>query len=53
MVLDITPDRVLTVTGRAVGLQQIKAQAVVLAMGCRERPRGAPASGRRAPPSAW
>ena len=41
MVLDITPDRVLTVTGRAVGLQQIKAQAVVLAMGCRERPRGA------------
>ena len=41
MVLDITPDRVLTVTGRAVGLQQIRAQAVVLAMGCRERPRGA------------
>lgn len=41
MVLDITPDRVLTVTDRAVGLQQIKAQAVVLAMGCRERPRGA------------
>lgn len=32
MVLDITPDRVLTVTGRAVGLQQIRAQAVVLAM---------------------
>ena len=41
MVLDVTPDRVLTVTGRTVGLQQIKAQAVVLAMGCRERPRGA------------
>ena len=41
MVLDITPDHVLTVTGRAVGLQQIRAQAVVLAMGCRERPRGA------------
>ena len=41
MVLDITPDRVLTVTGRAVGLQQIRAQAVVLAMGCRERTRGA------------
>ena len=41
MVLDITPDRVLTVTGRAVGLQQVQAQAVVLAMGCRERPRGA------------
>ena len=41
MVLDVTPDRVLTVTGRTVGLQQIQAQAVVLAMGCRERPRGA------------
>ena len=41
MVLDITPERVLTVTGREIGLQQIKAQAVILAMGCRERPRGA------------
>ena len=41
MVLDVSPERVLTVTGRSVGLQQIKAQAVVLAMGCRERPRGA------------
>ena len=41
MVLDVTPDRVLTVTGRTVGLQQIQAQSVVLAMGCRERPRGA------------
>ncbi len=41
MVLDLTPDRVLTVTGRSIGLQQIKADAVILAMGCRERPRGA------------
>ena len=41
MVLDITPERVLTVTGRGIGLQQIKADAVILAMGCRERPRGA------------
>ena len=41
MVLDITPQRVLTVTGRSIGLQQIKADAVILAMGCRERPRGA------------
>ena len=41
MVLDITPERVLTVTGREIGLQQIKADAVILAMGCRERPRGA------------
>ena len=39
MVLDVSPEKVLTVTGRSVGLQQIKAQAVVLAMGCRERPR--------------
>ena len=42
MVLDISPERVLTVTGRERGLQQIRAQAVILAMGCRERPRGAP-----------
>ena len=41
MVLDISPEKVLTVTGRTVGLRQIRAQAVVLAMGCRERPRGA------------
>ena len=41
MVLDVSPEKVLPVTGRSVGLQQIKAQAVVLAMGCRERPRGA------------
>ncbi len=41
MVLDISPDRVLTVTGRETGLLQIRAQAVILAMGCRERPRGA------------
>lgn len=41
MVLDISPERVLTVTGRERGLQQIRAQAVILAMGCRERARGA------------
>ena len=41
MVLDVTPERVLTVTGRDIGLQQIAADAVILAMGCRERPRGA------------
>ena len=41
MVLDLSPDRVLTVTGRETGLVQIRAQAVILAMGCRERPRGA------------
>lgn len=41
MVLDITPQRVLTVTGRDIGLQQLQADAIILAMGCRERPRGA------------
>ena len=41
MVIDLSPERVLTVTGRELGLVQMQAQAVVLAMGCRERPRGA------------
>ena len=41
MVLDLSPERVLTVTGPETGLAQIRAQAVILAMGCRERPRGA------------
>ena len=41
MVLDINKNRVLTVTGRETGLIQIQAEAIVLAMGCRERPRGA------------
>ena len=41
MVLDLSRDRVLTVTGRETGLMQISADAVILAMGCRERPRGA------------
>ena len=41
MVLDLSADRILTVTSRAEGLQQMQADAVILAMGCRERPRGA------------
>ena len=41
MVLELTNDRVLTCTGRASGLEQLQADAVILAMGCRERPRGA------------
>ena len=41
MVLDLSGERVLTVTGPETGLIQIQAQAVILAMGCRERPRGA------------
>ena len=41
MVLDITPDKVITATSAQDGLVQIKAEAIILAMGCRERPRGA------------
>ena len=41
MVIDLSPDRVLTITGRECGLVQMQAGAVILAMGCRERPRGA------------
>ncbi|MBO4287740.1 MAG: FAD-dependent oxidoreductase [Kiritimatiellae bacterium] len=41
MVLDISPDRVVTAMSPEYGIQQFKAKAVVLAMGCRERPRGA------------
>ena len=41
MVLDLSKDKVLTVTSRENGLEQLQAKAVVLAMGCRERPRGA------------
>ncbi|MCC8109457.1 MAG: NAD(P)/FAD-dependent oxidoreductase, partial [Planctomycetes bacterium] len=40
MVLDITPDRVITAVNEH-GVHEIKAKAVILAMGCRERPRGA------------
>ena len=41
MVLSISPEREITVVSRAQGLRVIKADAIVLAMGCRERPRGA------------
>ncbi|NLG13514.1 MAG: FAD-dependent oxidoreductase [Lentisphaerae bacterium] len=41
MVIDITPDRVVTTVSRKDGLRQIRAKSIVLAMGCRERPRGA------------
>ncbi|MBP3272046.1 MAG: FAD-dependent oxidoreductase [Ruminococcus sp.] len=41
MVLDISPDKTVTVLSSARGVAQIKAKAVILAMGCRERPRGA------------
>ncbi len=41
MVLDISKDKTITVVSRAEGLQMIQAKAIILAMGCRERPRGA------------
>jgi len=41
MVLDITEDKVITVTNEEEGIFQIQAKAVVLAMGCRERAKGA------------
>ncbi len=41
MVLSISRDKEITVVSREKGLRTVKADAVVLAMGCRERPRGA------------
>ncbi len=39
MVLDITPDRRIFTTSRKGGIREIRAKALVLAMGCRERTR--------------
>ena len=41
MVLDVSPERVVTAVSPDRGVYRIQAGAVVLAMGCRERPRGA------------
>ena len=41
MVLDISPEKTVTAMNRADGLFEIQAKAVILAMGCRERSRGA------------
>ncbi len=41
MVMDISPERVVTAMNREDGMFLIQAKAVILAMGCRERPRGA------------
>ena len=41
MVLSIAPDRTVTVVSREDGLYTIEAGAIILAMGCRERSRGA------------
>jgi len=40
-VFDVTRERVVTAVSPAHGLQQFRAKSVVLAMGCRERTRGA------------
>ena len=41
MVMDISHEKVVTAMNRTEGMFQIQAGAVILAMGCRERPRGA------------
>ncbi len=41
MVMDISPEKVVTAMNRTDGMFQIQAKAVILAMGCRERSRGA------------
>lgn len=41
MVMDISHEKVVTAMNREEGLFQIRAKAVILAMGCRERSRGA------------
>lgn len=41
MVLDINSNKEVTIINKESGLTIIKARAIILAMGCRERPRGA------------
>ena len=41
MVLSVSSNKEVTVVSRSKGLRTVKADAVILAMGCRERPRGA------------
>ncbi len=41
MVLDISKDKVVTAMNRTEGILEIQAKSVILAMGCRERSRGA------------
>lgn len=41
MVMDISPRKIVTAMNRQEGLFEIEAKAVILAMGCRERSRGA------------
>ncbi len=41
MVLSVAPDKTVTAMNKQMGIFTLEADAVVLAMGCRERPRGA------------
>lgn len=41
MVLDITKDKIITATNTEDGVFTIKAKSIILAMGCRERSKGA------------
>ena len=41
MVIDINKDKLITAVNSTEGIITIQAKAVILAMGCRERPRGA------------
>ena len=41
MVLEITPDKIVTAMNAQEGVFTVQARAVILAMGCRERSRGA------------
>ncbi len=41
MVMDISPNLVVTAMSSQDGMYRIQAKAIILAMGCRERPRGA------------
>lgn len=41
MVMNISEDKIVTAMNRKDGMFEMQAKAIVLAMGCRERPRGA------------
>ena len=48
MVLDISDERIITLSGKKTGFIQVRAKAVILATGCRERSIGAlPVAGTR------
>ena len=41
MVINISNDKIVTILSAKRGVENVKSDAVILAMGCRERPRGA------------